>query len=421
MELYDKVRAEVFQLQARNYILTSQSPPLSISIIESDNSTYQVPLQTDKSRNLVQSGMLQKYITDNVNSTNKKKKKMNQDVVFNHNSLFQKFVSNHETNSLYKLDIKETDKSTFDKDLVELSFSDFSFDASKRIEELESQKKLDPDNFSAHNENYLKSLKNSIKVSPAMQRKFFYEAGAVKQYKGMGFHRDKRFFNGDTLINDKQEYQARLNSMIRTFQKFTKANGIISWLSHGTPVSYTHLDVYKRQVYNPYGVSTPSTSLSSSSTTTKKDPDLGFYLHDGDSNIRMLPIPIVDPNEYLPDEIKEASVQFSDNFVFDDENKTIGWGGSCEVRKIRSKYRKKDVFALKKLNMIYNETPEKFYKRCSKEFIIAKHLSHHVHITNTFLLVKVPTTVYITRGWGFIMELGLRDLFAMMNSFEQRL
>ena len=240
MELYDKVRAEVFQLQARNYILTSQSPPLSISIIESDNSTYQVPLQTDKSRNLVQSGMLQKYITDNVNSTNKKKKKMNQDVVFNHNSLFQKFVSNHETNSLYKLDIKETDKSTFDKDLVELSFSDFSFDASKRIEELESQKKLDPDNFSAHNENYLKSLKNSIKVSPAMQRKFFYEAGAVKQYKGMGFHRDKRFFNGDTLINDKQEYQARLNSMIRTFQKFTKANGIISWLSHGTLYGYLY-------------------------------------------------------------------------------------------------------------------------------------------------------------------------------------
>ncbi|EHN01575.1 Ptk1p [Saccharomyces cerevisiae x Saccharomyces kudriavzevii VIN7] len=171
----------------------------------------------------------------------------------------------------------------------------------------------------------------------------------------------------------------------------------------------------ERMVYNPYGVSTPNTSLSSISTTAKKDPDLGFYLHDGGSNIRMLPIPIVDPNEYLPDEMKEASIQLSDNFVFDDENKTIGWGGSCEVRKIRSKYRKKDVFALKKLNMIYNETPEKFYKRCSKEFIIAKQLSHHVHITNTFLLVKVPTTVYTTRGWGFIMELGLRDLFAMIQ------
>ncbi|CAI4567253.1 BGN_3a_G0031350.mRNA.1.CDS.1 [Saccharomyces cerevisiae] len=171
----------------------------------------------------------------------------------------------------------------------------------------------------------------------------------------------------------------------------------------------------ERLVYNPYGVSTPSTSLSSVSTSMKKDPDLGFYLHDGDSKIRMLPIPIVDPNEYLPDEMKEASIQLSDNFVFDDENKTIGWGGSCEVRKIRSKYRKKDVFALKKLNMIYNETPEKFYKRCSKEFIIAKQLSHHVHITNTFLLVKVPTTAYTTRGWGFVMELGLRDLFAMIQ------
>ncbi|QID86266.1 Serine/threonine-protein kinase ptk1/STK1 [Saccharomyces pastorianus] len=171
----------------------------------------------------------------------------------------------------------------------------------------------------------------------------------------------------------------------------------------------------ERIVYNPYGVSTAGTSLSSVSTPTKKDPDLGFYLHDGDSNIRMLPIPIVDPNEYLPDTMKEVSVQMSDNFVFDDENKTIGWGGSCEVRKVRSKFRKKDVFALKKLNMIYDETPEKFYQRCSREFIIAKQLSGHVHITNTFLLVKVPTTVYTTRGWGFVMELGLRDLFAMIQ------
>ncbi|CAI5184492.1 BTE_HP_G0136640.mRNA.1.CDS.1 [Saccharomyces cerevisiae] len=239
-ELYDKVRPEVYQLQARNYILTTQSHPLSISIIESDNSTYQVPLQTEKSKNLVQSGLLQEYINDNINSTNKRRKKNKQDVEFNHNRLFQEFVNNDQVNSLYKLEIEETDKFTFDKDLVYLSPSDFKFDASKKIEELEEQKKLYPDKFSAHNENYLNSLKNSVKTSPALQRKFFYEADAVKQYKGMGFHRDKRFFNVDTLINDKQEYQARLNSMIRTFQKFTKANGIISWLSHGTLYGYLY-------------------------------------------------------------------------------------------------------------------------------------------------------------------------------------
>ncbi|CAI4044354.1 hypothetical protein SKDZ_11G0190 [Saccharomyces kudriavzevii ZP591] len=239
-ELYDKVRPEVYQLQARNYILTTQSHPLSISIVEADNSTYQVPLQAGKSQNLVQSGLLQKYIVDNINSTNKRKKKDKQDVQFHHNKLFQKFISNAEVNSLYKLDVEGTDKSTFDRDLVHLSPSDFKFDVSKKIEELESQKELNPNAFSAHNENYLNSLKNSVKTSPALQRKFFYEAGAVKQYKGMGFHRDKRFFNGDTLINDKQEYQARLNSMIRTFQKFTKANGIISWLSHGTLYGYLY-------------------------------------------------------------------------------------------------------------------------------------------------------------------------------------
>ena len=239
-ELYDKVRPEVYQLQARNYILTTQSHPLTISIIESDNATYQVPLQTDKSKNLVQSGLLQKYISDNVNSTNKRKKKQNQDVEFNHNTLFQKFVSDEQVNSRYKLDIEETDKSTFDKDLVYLSPSDFRFDASKKIKELESLKEAHPNQFSPHNENYLNSLKHSISTHPALQKKFFYEAGGVKQYKGMGFHRDKRFFNGDTLINDKQEYQARLNSMIRTFQKLTKANGLISWLSHGTLYGYLY-------------------------------------------------------------------------------------------------------------------------------------------------------------------------------------
>ena len=56
----------------------------------------------------------------------------------------------------------------------------------------------------------------------------------------------------------------------------------------------------------------------------------------------------------------------TDNFIFDSENKTLRSGGSSEVRKVRSAYRQKDVYALKKLNMIYDESPEEFYKRCSK-------------------------------------------------------
>lgn len=168
----------------------------------------------------------------------------------------------------------------------------------------------------------------------------------------------------------------------------------------------------EKVVYNPYGInSRPGTAFGNEGRTD----DLSFYLHDGNSKIKMLPLPIKDPNVYLPDHMKQFSVHLTDNFVFDVDNSPIGSGGSSEVRKIRSSYRQKDVYALKKLNMIYNETPEKFYKRCSKEFIIAKTLSNNIHIMPTFLLVKVPTTTYTTRGWGFVMELGVKDLFELIE------
>ncbi|CAI4045101.1 hypothetical protein SUVZ_10G2460 [Saccharomyces uvarum] len=171
-------------------------------------------------------------------------------------------------------------------------------------------------------------------------------------------------------------------------------------------------------IYNPYGINPnharPDTAFADTLNMNKEN-DLSFYMHDGNAKIRMLPLPIANPNEFLPEDMKQYSVHLTDNFVFDTDNKPIGSGGSSEVRKVKSSYRQKDVYALKKLNMIYHESPEKFYKRCSKEFIIAKHLSHNVHITNTFCLVKVPTTTYTTRGWGFVMELGVKDLFQLME------
>ncbi|CCD22561.1 protein kinase PTK2 NDAI_0A04040 [Naumovozyma dairenensis CBS 421] len=170
-------------------------------------------------------------------------------------------------------------------------------------------------------------------------------------------------------------------------------------------------------VYNPYGLNplAPNRPDTAFAATSKQQNDLSFYLHDGDAKIRMLPLPIEDPNDFLPDNMKQYSVHLMDNFVFDTDNKTIGSGGSCEVRKVKSAYRQKEIYALEKINMIYDETPEKFYKRCSKEFIIAKTLSHNIHICHSFYLLKVPTTTYTTRGWGFIMELGVKDLFQLIE------
>lgn len=172
-------------------------------------------------------------------------------------------------------------------------------------------------------------------------------------------------------------------------------------------------------IYNPYGINgnvVPSRSGSAyAGNNANANGDISFYMHDGNSKIRLLPLPIADPNDYLPDDIKQASIHMTDNFVFDSDNLTLGTGGSSEVRKIRSAYRQKDVYALKKLNMIYDENAEKFYKRCSKEFIIAKRLSHHINVCNTYYLVKVPTTTYTTRGWGFVMEICVKDLFQLME------
>lgn len=181
-----------------------------------------------------------------------------------------------------------------------------------------------------------------------------------------------------------------------------------------------HLLSNENIIYNPYGMNSPNggpggSRPGSAYAGNSNNSDLSFYMHDGNSKIRMLPLPIADPNTYLPEEMKQTSVHLTDNFIFDSENKTLGSGGSSEVRKVRSAYKQKDVYALKKLNMIYDESAEKFYKRCSKEFIIAKHLSRNIHVANTYYLVKVPTTTYTTRGWGFIMEICVRDLFQMME------
>lgn len=161
-------------------------------------------------------------------------------------------------------------------------------------------------------------------------------------------------------------------------------------------------------IYNPYGINNNNNISASNS-------DLSFYMQDGDENIKILPLPIADPNSFLSDDMKEYSVLLTDNFTFDSENKTLGAGSSSEVKRVKSAYNKKELYALKKLHTVYHETPEKFYKRCSKEFIIAKQASQNIHVVSTFYLMKVPTTSYSTRGWGFVMEICVGDLFQLIE------
>lgn len=259
-------------------------------------------------------------------------------------------------------------------------------------------------------------------------------------HKSVLFHRNKSAANvnsGHVALASPRSSASISNMVAHSHNPFTALHasdvlgtgtGIASPRGNGTHHSIhrkgsnnfpNHLLNNENIVYNPYGMNSPKNaghgSRPGTANASNENVDFSFYLHDGNTKIRMLPLPIADPNDYLPEEMKQVSIHLSDNFVFDSENKALGSGGSSEVRKVRSAYRQKDVYALKKLNMIYDETAEKFYKRCSKEFIIAKHLSRSIHITNTYYLVKVPTTTYTTRGWGFIMEICVKDLFQLME------
>ncbi|ODV63210.1 kinase-like protein [Ascoidea rubescens DSM 1968] len=135
-----------------------------------------------------------------------------------------------------------------------------------------------------------------------------------------------------------------------------------------------------------------------------------FYSSDNNSSSNgpnILPNPIEDPNNYLPQNLQQDFQVMTDKYQFPDNNinnsKNLGDGASASVRSVISKSNKK-VYALKKFLLFKHEKPEHFYNRCSKEFIIAHIASQNKHVVSTIALVKVSTTTQISRGWAFILE-----------------
>ncbi|CCK71086.1 uncharacterized protein KNAG_0G00280 [Huiozyma naganishii CBS 8797] len=181
-------------------------------------------------------------------------------------------------------------------------------------------------------------------------------------------------------------------------------------------------------VYNPYGINNSngtvfSNANSATNSSAGSTRDASFYLHEGGDTVRVLKLPLMDPNELMPEQYVQSSVHLFDNFKFESDHKNIGSGGSAEVKKVVSKRTntaRSKIYAFKKLNMIYTETDEQYYKRCMKEFVIGRHLTRasgygSVNIIGVYQLCKVPTTTILVRGWGYVMELGRYDLFSVMT------
>lgn len=170
--------------------------------------------------------------------------------------------------------------------------------------------------------------------------------------------------------------------------------------------SFSHIKDHNKPVYNPYGINSRTPSTYSISTTSDDDKK------------HLLTNPIKDPNDALPDDLKQEFSSLIDGFQFPDNNKTrkkLGDGASACIFLVQNKKTFKS-FALKKFILLPHETDDEFYKRAIKEFIIAKRLSHNKHIVTTYYCLKIQTTTNITRGWGFILDYCVGgDLFSLVT------
>ena len=99
-------------------------------------------------------------------------------------------------------------------------------------------------------------------------------------------------------------------------------------------------------------------------------------MHEGSQRIRVPSIPIADPNEYIPEEFKQESVQLFDKFKLEKGFKNLGSGCTAEVKRVTSLGGGlSNVYAFKKMSMIYDESDADYYRRTSREFCVARYLS----------------------------------------------
>ena len=239
LDLFDKVRAEVYQFQARSFVLNTLQPPRSLTMVNGPTDVLQFNVRQSRQNasdyeTVVSSGMLERFVRE----TAAGEEEQEQGPRIDHISKFKKFVQSDAAQK-HRLVIKELDETRAvmhdgSQGYMMLQESDFEFDAQAKIRELEAREQKDSDNpLSPHDRAYLDSLRFSMSMHFAFTPKYFHEASHVQAFKKYGAHFDKRFFNGP-LIVEQPQMELRLDSLIRNFQKFANANGLVSWLAHGT-------------------------------------------------------------------------------------------------------------------------------------------------------------------------------------------
>ncbi|RLV96544.1 Serine/threonine-protein kinase PTK2 [Spathaspora sp. JA1] len=160
-------------------------------------------------------------------------------------------------------------------------------------------------------------------------------------------------------------------------------------------------------VYNPYGLNKNPTQEGPKNTS--------FYLSGVRDGERVVANPVADPNDYLPDDLKQENVNLLEDYEIDVSTRKLGAGGSSDVRIINSVTNKKTMFALKKFTLLSKETDEEFYKRVSKEYVIHRKAAISRHVVDISAIVRIHSQTNLTRGWGIVMEFcGGGDLFSLI-------
>ncbi|EGW30388.1 uncharacterized protein SPAPADRAFT_68493 [Spathaspora passalidarum NRRL Y-27907] len=246
-----------------------------------------------------------------------------------------------------------------------------------------------------HNTNPGRLRSNSEKIPTHSES----SSPVQQQHAGQGhppFHQPKKLTKAETFahlqqLNTKNAHQQQL----RSSRLPSNHNNI------ATPTSAEKI------VYNPYGLNKNPSQEGPKNTS--------FYLSGVADGERVVANPVADPNDYLPEDLKQASVNLLEDYEIDVGTKKLGAGGSSDVRIINSVHNKKIVFALKKFTLLSKETDEEFYKRVSKEYVIHKKAAISRHVVDTTAIVRIHSQTNLTRGWGMVLEFcGGGDLFSLI-------
>lgn len=214
------VRAKI--IEGKSHLYTFAPIPDSIIFMTGDG-TYEV--ETSHRQKMVKSEMFKEYVGDGETLS---------------------FDSLHEFSQL-----KETTPTNkqdgisheFQKDLDPTWFRLSPNDVRKEIEDYESR-----ENLSLKEKRHMETLKYSSTFSPATVLKYFYEARLEMKDGNTedGSHYDWRFYSGSTSSHidgyTKDEVSERrriiLHRLIRNWIKFTNEKGIVTWIAHGSLLSW---------------------------------------------------------------------------------------------------------------------------------------------------------------------------------------